>query len=1259
MSFVNFALPTVDRTVLVQKEGVGGQILAGGNAFLTAATLSNRGSTISAGNNLVANLAVLNNGSSATVISYRSVDTVNQASLEAFVTTVPGQIMIGYIPAASFVAPSSGTETSVLGTRGMLRAGADVMLNGSGNLTNEGDLVAGNNINITLPGNFVNQGTYQSSFTTRPGCLPSVTCHEDNAHVDTFAYQQTPNNVVAGGTLTVTATTITNDFGTLSARGNVNLNANSLDNLAGVISSTAGDVNITAGSITNHVVSPVTTHVSYGDVNPEFALGCNAGGTYKGSECNIDRQNQASAAAVISGARDVNINGDSLVNTGGLITAGADANIDISGSVANTAVALNTYWQGHWTEETCWFCSDKEHDTNGVIADGTQIAGIQAGNALTVISGGNVVNTGNLYGTDVSLSGLNLINGITDSKQPTAASTVAPQLVQIGPSGDVVASDGIPSTSAPVYAVSVSGGDLLSTFGPGLLVSNLPPELRPDTNLFYYDASTENNLIRQAAITQTGSGTFINGVAWSSTNNLSIDDQQKAILYNNAIAYATENNLQLGKPLTAGQVSALDKPMLWYTEQTVPDPACSFSSTVCGTVNALMPQVYLPQNYVGTTAGGVISGNDVKLTFQDSITNTGIIQATNLDVKTTSLTNEQRSVDIGTSAYKVQGGWMEYTGTQLQPGGFMSAVNLNVQADRITAIGDAFRVVNADGTPDTAGTAALLSSLRQQLGSDFTEITPHDNIQTNFIKDTSGPGAFGQVIAIAIAIALSVVTAGAGAALVAATGTSVAAGSIGAIVAAGIQAAIVGTLSSVATQLVTTGRLDLGQALQSGAVSGVVAGVTAGVLGSVQGDSATTVKPGVDGATPISQGSWAAAMADKSQFAINTAIRSGISAAVNSVVYGGSFGTAFLNGAVGDLAAVAANGIGASANQYTVENVLGHALLGCAAASLSGNDCSGGAIGGASSALVAPLIRDALYDGTQTVNTIYNDDGTKTVTTSYGNQTYNAAITALAMLTGGGLASLLGKDAIVAANAAANESINNATSTKSVTVAMPPVALPGPFALVMGLPAWLSTPLPGKPNQFGLDEEYALTGMPNQSGQFTNARTRLPAFLDDVSSFITSLPNQAGEWLDTLRANPALCAVSSLLCVSTVMMSVGNNGGTNNGQTPAGSSIVCRGGTCLADNFANGSGITQNANGTLNGVSVQSSNSGTVQTLSLPFKNGQVGVTTVSEIEAAGGKVVYDGTSNNPNHATISGLTAQQLQSLFTPTIKNPTKLGK
>jgi filamentous hemagglutinin len=48
-------------------------------------------------------------------------------------------------------------------------------------------------------------------------------------------------------------------------------------------------------------------------------------------------------------------------------------------------------------------------------------------------------------------------------------------------------------------------------------------------------------------------------------------------------------------------------------------------------------------------------------------------------------------------------------------------------------------------------------------------------------------------------------------------------------------------------------------------------------------------------------------------------------------------------------------------------------------------DCAG-ELGGAASEEVAPLVRDSLYNGTQTVTTTQNGDGMQTVTTSYDNK---------------------------------------------------------------------------------------------------------------------------------------------------------------------------------------------------------------------------------------------------------------------------------
>ncbi|WP_167357743.1 hypothetical protein [Caballeronia temeraria] len=72
-----------------------------------------------------------------------------------------------------------------------------------------------------------------------------------------------------------------------------------------------------------------------------------------------------------------------------------------------------------------------------------------------------------------------------------------------------------------------------------------------------------------------------------------------------------------------------------------------------------------------------------------------------------------------------------------------------------------------------------------------------------------------------------------------------------------------------------------------------------------------------------------------------------------------------------------------------------------------------------------------------------------------------------------------------------------------------------------------------------------------------------------------------------------------------------------------------------------------------------------METLATPFKHNQVGVATVAEIEAAGGKVTLDGKLNSSNgtslanHATVDNLTAEEAEKLFQPTKQNPVPKGQ
>lgn len=108
------------------------------------------------------------------------------------------------------------------------------------------------------------------------------------------------------------------------------------------------------------------------------------------------------------------------------------------------------------------------------------------------------------------------------------------------------------------------------------------------------------------------------------------------------------------------------------------------------------------------------------------------------------------------------------------------------------------------------------------------------------------------------------------------------------------------------------------------------------------------------------------------------------------------------------------------------------------------------------------------------------------------------------------------------------------------------------------------------------------------------------------------------------------------------------------GNRLSNSAPVCRGGTCSADSIRNGSGVTQDGAGRLQGVSVQSANGKNVQELTAGLPHKQVGVTSVGQVRAAGGEVTPSPVPGNPNHATMSGVSPQRAQELLTPTIRNP-----
>ncbi|MDR8920626.1 Filamentous hemagglutinin [Burkholderia multivorans] len=937
----------------------------------------------------------------------------------------------------------SHSETSTLayaGALGLLAAGRDMVVSAPGALTNAGVMYAGNDVLVTAGTQLVNQGGNQQSYSSQVGCasgVPNSACGNagqprgNNPTTTTFGYSQNDATIYAGHDLVIAAGQINNTYGNLLAGHDIVIGgvgstassttpAQSLNNTSGNIVA-GNDIKLNvSGAITNNLPPPVPVHENYG--KQEQYAGCMTAGGYKESYCEGYVDQQSGSSSVISAGNNLQINAGSLTNIGSLIAAGNNATIAVAGPVVNEAQVLNAYWHSHWVQETGMFSSDKRHDiwacgspeqckalygsaytsTGGTIDPPTPVgniaATIQAPN-LSISSNGQIQNVGNVLGTYVSLTGQKLINGITTANTYTPRVNAPSQVISLSPVDlpglnlSVPRAIGTGALPTPVagkasYVDASLGGSTLGSRGSQDLLNNLPPSLQPSSTLFYYNPQEEDLLLQQAALKQTGKSSFVDGLTYDSTRNVSVTTQEKEYLYLNAIDYSKAHDLQLGTALTQEQINSLDKPMLWYVEQTVPDPTCHATGTAsCPTITALMPQVYLPVDTQAMSAGGNISGHDVTLKFnQDgngSILNTGSITASGtLSVDTHTLTNQANQVDVGEIWQKVDGGYLKTTGTVVQPGGFMSAANMDLNVQTLDQIGGALQKLAADGTIDESGTQQALTALQQQLGGNFTQTALSDNLHQDFVKEG---GSFGmaQLGALVAAIAVSLITYGAASAAIGATlgaegGTFAAATAATAAapaMSAGLgnvvlSAAIAGFTSSAASQFVGTGKIALSSAFEAAAVAAFTAGLTNGITYNAQSGLGFTTQPialgtgtqslaSLAGVKPGIGNTASQAMAPTTTLEVRGLAMladAGISAGLHTAIEGGSFGSALKSGLVSDLAAAGAFAIGDQANPLTLTNIVGHMTLGCVASAVSGSGCGGGAIGGAVSAGLNPII---------------------------------------------------------------------------------------------------------------------------------------------------------------------------------------------------------------------------------------------------------------------------------------------------------------
>ncbi|MBL8794115.1 MAG: flavoredoxin [Planctomycetia bacterium] len=98
--------------------------------------------------------------------------------------------------------------------------------------------------------------------------------------------------------------------------------------------------------------------------------------------------------------------------------------------------------------------------------------------------------------------------------------------------------------------------------------------------------------------------------------------------------------------------------------------------------------------------------------------------------------------------------------------------------------------------------------------------------------------------------------------------------------------------------------------------------------------------------------------------------------------------------------------------------------------------------------------------------------------------------------------------------------------------------------------------------------------------------------------------------------------------------------------------LVVRGGRNLPADLRRGIGTHPSG---VTGVSVECAAGVAVEELSATIPHGQVGVTTVGAIRAAGGDVVRT-SGRSSHHATLIGLSPDAASRLLSPTVPNPAR---
>jgi hypothetical protein len=101
--------------------------------------------------------------------------------------------------------------------------------------------------------------------------------------------------------------------------------------------------------------------------------------------------------------------------------------------------------------------------------------------------------------------------------------------------------------------------------------------------------------------------------------------------------------------------------------------------------------------------------------------------------------------------------------------------------------------------------------------------------------------------------------------------------------------------------------------------------------------------------------------------------------------------------------------------------------------------------------------------------------------------------------------------------------------------------------------------------------------------------------------------------------------------------------------------LVVRGGQNRPEDIVRATGTHPSG---ITGVSVECATDVSIEKLATFIPHGHIGITTVRKVRELGGDVVRT-SGRSPYHATLTGLTSNEISQLLTPTETNPAREKK